>query len=163
MTREQFLTSIECTKESMDYDFDSSNAERFIIIDKDTLHCKTYTSLPDKILGQWIIVVSLYTYQNWGYTNPGIVLIGMYDLNFRRVDYIPFGFWLLKDIDFVTNSSLWFSCSNPIPVLEHRFDKSLKADKEWDKFMGIMNFEGVLKEIWDFEIANRSLEFKLDY
>lgn len=50
ITKEQFLTLIEVTKSSMDYDFLDKN--QFIIIDKDMQHSKNYNELPDKVIGQ---------------------------------------------------------------------------------------------------------------
>lgn len=49
ITKEQFITLIEVTKSSMEYDFLEKN--QFVIIDIDMQHSKTYNELPDKIIG----------------------------------------------------------------------------------------------------------------
>ena len=131
ITKEQFITLIEVTKSSMDYDFLEKN--QFVIIDKDMQHAKTETELPDKIIGQWIIVISTYRWKNLGYTNYSYKTVGFYDKTFLKIDYIPFGFWLLKDIKFRCLSSDFFNQYRPVPVLEHRFNPELTSeDYEWE-------------------------------
>ena len=38
---------------------------QFVIIDIDMQHSKTYNELPDKIIGQWIIVISTYRWKKF--------------------------------------------------------------------------------------------------
>lgn len=117
ITKEQFITLIEVTKSSMEYDFLEKN--QFVIIDIDMQHSKTYNELPDKIIGQWIIVISTYRWKNFGYTNYSYKTVGFYDKTFLKIDYIPFGFWLLKDIEFWRFNSDIFNQYKPVPVLVH--------------------------------------------
>lgn len=154
ITKEQFLTVIEVTKSSMDYDFLDKN--QFIIIDIDMQHSKTYNELPDKIIGQWIIVISTYRWKNFGYTNYSYKTVGFYDKTFLKIDYIPFGFWLLKDIKFRCLSSDFFNQYRPVPVLEHRFNPELTSeDYEWEGNIYITSFNDFLKQIWDYEIEKK--------
>ena len=118
--------------------------------------------LPDKIIGQWIIVISTYRWKNFGYTNYSYKTVGFYDKTFLKIDYIPFGFWLLKDIEFWRFNSDIFNQYKPVPVLEHRFKSQLTSkDYNWKGDVSISNFDRFLKQIWDYEIEKKDLAFTL--
>ena len=160
ITKVLFITLIEVTKSSMEYDFLEKN--QFVIIDIDMQHSKTYNELPDKIIGQWIIVISTYRWKNFGYTNYSYKTVGFYDKTFLKIDYIPFGFWLLKDIEFWRFNSDIFNQYKPVPVLEHRFKSQLTSkDYNWKGDVSISNFDRFLKQIWDYEIEKKDLAFTL--
>ena len=98
----------------------------------------------------------------FGYTNYSYKTVGFYDKTFLKIDYIPFGFWLLKDIEFWRFNSDIFNQYKPVPVLEHRFKSQLTSkDYNWKGDVSISNFDRFLKQIWDYEIEKKDLAFTL--
>lgn len=139
----------------MNCDFLDNNL--FVVIDSDMKHANTYEELPENITGQWIIVISTERWKNLGYTNYSFKTIGFYDKTFVKIDYIPFGFWKLKDIKFRNLRQHFYNQFRPIPVLVHRFNPELTSEGyNWIGDIQIKVFDKFLEQIWNYEIEKKT-------
>ena len=162
MNREQFFNFIEVQKESMPADF--TDDYLFVLIDlsqKKPLFCNQ-NSFPIKLTNyQWIICVCTYRWENAGYTNYSHKLIGMYDKELQPIDYIPFGFWLLKDIKFSCGFGQFFNAYCPVPYMVSRFNSDLNSkDYKWPQTYTLTDMDKFLSDVWNFEKENRNVAFE---
>lgn len=150
-----FYNTIQSIKHNMKEDFLPANY--FIMIDKGKKTCNTYQSLPNDFGDtEWIIVVAPYNWENLGYTNTSLKMIGMFNRYFVRTTEIPFGDWYLTGIEFVTHFGQYYNAWQPYPVLKHRLkkDKPIATNYKWTEKFGafdINNMNLFLDAIWTFD------------
>lgn len=165
MTREEFFNFIEQTKKmrmeesgSLNKKFEDGN--KFVVIDLDTRHAEVLDELPEVINGQWIVVVSeADTEYYYGYE-----VIGFFDKSLTKIEYIPLGFWLIKEIDFHSG----YGCvrvdvkSHHVELcakLKNRFHHSMTETFGEKNHLELADFSKFLDALWIHEIQTRDVDY----
>lgn len=153
-TNAWLVATIQSIKQRMEENFLPTNY--FILIEKGNKSSQTYQFLPNDLGNtEWIIVVAPYNWENLGYTNTSLKMIGMYNRYFVPTEVIPFKNWFLTHIEFTQHSGQYYNAWQPYPILEHRTKKGLTSKKfDWRKKSGEFNInsmEFLLDAIWTFE------------